>query len=102
MPLSPRDYQDALDVQGACNLIAVVNSLSRVMQKIREEPGAGGTQALNTHPVVRLYAEQVAWLSGAGPTTDSASYARALEACQAGALPRPQDAGQAPAAPLAP
>lgn len=62
--LTIKDYQDALDVQSACNLCGVVQSFAKVMLKIRAS--ANGTDEANKHPIARLYAEQIAYLSGAG------------------------------------
>ncbi len=73
--LELKDYQEAIDVQNACNLSGVVGSFSRVLTKLWEVPGAG-TEFVNTHPISRLYAEQIAHLSGAG-MGDSESYSAA-------------------------
>ena len=61
-------YQNALDVQSASNLSGVVLQFARDMRRINEEVRAsgGGTEQVNKHPVCRLYAEQIAWLTGAG------------------------------------
>jgi hypothetical protein len=71
--LTARDYQDALDVQSACNLSGVVHSFSRVISKLREEvnklgpecepSSPKGTDWVNSHPICRLYAEQIAFLT---------------------------------------
>ena len=59
--LTKHDYQTAMDVQSACNLSGVILSFARVIVKI-----PGGTDARNRHPICRLYAEQIAHLTGAG------------------------------------
>ena len=61
-------YRNALDVQSASNLSGVVLQFARDMERINEEVRAagGGTEQVNRHPVCRLYAEQIAWLTGAG------------------------------------
>jgi hypothetical protein len=59
--LTPRDYQTALDSQSACNLTGLVNSLLRVLPAIWAE--CDNTDAVNNHPITRLYAEQIAHLS---------------------------------------
>jgi hypothetical protein len=75
--LTKKDYQDALDVQSACNLGAVVHSFSRVMNKIqataREE--MHGTDWINEHPITRMYVEQLVHLS------KGTSYNTAYDAC---------------------
>ena len=77
-------YQNALDVQDASNLSGVVLQFARDMRRINEEVRAagGGTDQVNRHPVCRLYAEQIAWLTGAGRCDSQATYVRAHDACQ--------------------
>ncbi len=77
-------YKNALQVQDACNLAGVVHQFSRDMTVVCEQVRAagGGTDQINTHAICRLYAEQVAWLSGAGSCSDNESYRRAYEECQ--------------------
>ncbi len=77
-------YQNALDVQSASNLPGVVLQFARDMAKVNEEARAngGGTELVNKHPVCRLYAEQIAWLTGAGGCDSHATYVRAHDACQ--------------------
>ena len=54
------------------------------MKKISEEVRAdgGGTEQVNRHPVCRLYAEQIAWLTGAGGCNDTETYRAAHDACR--------------------
>ena len=77
-------YQNALHVQSASNLSGVVLQFARDMARINEEVRAegGGTDQANRHPVCRLYAEQIAWLTGAGRCDSHATYVRAHDACQ--------------------
>ncbi len=77
--LEIKDYQEAIDVQNACNLSGVVHSFSRAMTKIWES-NKTGTEEANTHPIARLYAEQVMHLSGAG-MGDSFTYSAAYQHC---------------------
>jgi hypothetical protein len=76
-------YQNALDVQDASNLSGVVLQFARDMRRINEEVRAagGGTDQVNRHPVCRLYAEQIAWLTGAG-SGDAETYRQAYDACR--------------------
>ena len=69
--LTLSDYEDAMYSQSACNLSAIAHSLTDVLGRIRQE--VHGTDAVNKHPIVRLYVEQMAHLSGAG-VGDLASY----------------------------
>jgi hypothetical protein len=77
-------YQNALDIQSASNLSGVIFQFARDMvqinQKVRES--VGGTEQVNRHPVCRLYAEQIAWLTGAGGCENSETYRQAHDACQ--------------------
>jgi hypothetical protein len=77
-------YQTAIDIQEASNLSGVVHQFSRDMKVICEEVRAagGGTDHINRHPVCRLYAEQIAWLAGAGTCANHGAYLRALHACK--------------------
>jgi hypothetical protein len=58
-----RHAQQALDVQNACNLSGVVHTFSRVMTFLWDLD-LGGTDAVNTHPIARLYADKIAHLTG--------------------------------------
>lgn len=62
--LSPHDYEMALLSQGAVNLSGLAHELSRVVSKIWVESWkqGGGTEFVNTHPIVRLYLEQMVLL----------------------------------------
>jgi hypothetical protein len=77
-------YRNALDVQSASNLSGVVLQFARDMKEINREVRAsgGGTEQVNKHPVCRLYAEQIAWLTGASGCLDSDTYRAAHDACQ--------------------
>jgi len=81
--LTKRDYQDALDSQCACNLSGIVRTFSEVTRRIWDEVRAngGGTDDVNRHPICRLYAEQIAFLSGAS-FGDSETYIQADIACR--------------------
>ena len=59
------DYQAAIDAQGACNLSAVVFSFAEIMQRICDQARrhGKGTDWINRHPISRLFAEQIKYLS---------------------------------------
>ena len=59
--LTPQDYNDAILSQSACNLSGLVHSLSRILPTIWNE--SDGTNQVNNHPIVKMYAEQIAFLS---------------------------------------
>ena len=77
-------YLNALDVQSASNLSGVVLQFARDMEQVNEEVRAsgGGTEQVNRHPVCRLYAEQIAWLTGGGGCGNPDTYTQAYDACQ--------------------
>lgn len=57
----------ALNVQDACNLSGVVHGFARAIGDVRtllESEKRGGTDAVNNHPVCRLWADKVASLTG--------------------------------------
>lgn len=70
--LDKHDYKNALLSQSACNLPALLNSMANVAKRIDEEQGE------YRHPILRLYAEQVLWLTSA-TIGDSDSYLEALK-----------------------
>lgn len=80
--LTARDWSNAMDAQSACNLGGVSRSLAEVIPKIRATLEAEGTPvnttSVNQHPIVRLYAEQIIYLSGGG-VGDSESYSKAYD-----------------------
>jgi len=81
--LTKWDYQQALQSQNACNLSGIVRALADVTNRIWDEVRAngGGTDDVNRHPICRLYAEQIAFLSGAS-FGDSDTYIQADIACR--------------------
>jgi phosphate/sulfate permease len=74
--------QQAMDVQGACNLSGVVFSFAEVMRAICNGLPNAGTHARNTHPIVTLFLLKLCELNGCG-TTLHESYERAWTECQA-------------------
>lgn len=63
--ITKQDYQDAILSQSACNLSGIVHAMSRVMDRIWEEAreNGQGTDWVNSHPICRLYAEQISHLT---------------------------------------
>jgi len=53
--------QEALDVQDACNLLAVVNGMSRAIKELREI--CAGWHTVDSHPIVMLWADKIASLT---------------------------------------
>lgn len=73
-----RAYEMALLSQSACNLSGLVHSLAYAVELIWEEARAQGqgTDYVNSHPIVRLYVEQMTFLC---KSDYSASYRACLE-----------------------
>jgi hypothetical protein len=55
-------YQDALDVQNACNPSGVAHSLHEICCEVSRE--GGGTDAVRRDPAVRLFVAKLADLCG--------------------------------------
>lgn len=53
---------EALAVQDACNLTAVVNGMSRALTFLREH--VSGSDALASHPIILLWADKISHLTG--------------------------------------
>jgi hypothetical protein len=62
MPISQKTWQQGLDSQSACNLCGLGHFLVRLLDELRAN-GVNGTDALNTHPLVRLIVAQMAHLA---------------------------------------
>lgn len=62
--LTPQDYQQALNVQDACNPSGVLHSWMAAMQKIRKTPEYEGTDWERKHPINVLFAYKMASLFG--------------------------------------
>jgi len=74
--LSKDDHEEALISQTACNLGALVHSFNRVITKLQFEARifGHGTDWINQHPITRLYAEQIMFLSSKRDYSEAASY----------------------------
>ena len=83
-----RAYDDALVVQSACNLSGVVFSFARHMETICDECRMQGTDAKNTHPVVRLFVTQLMWLAFRQIVDDHDLYSKAYQECVKNASPK--------------
>ena len=62
MPISQKTWQHGLDSQSACNLSGLAHFLPKLLDELRAN-GVNGTDALNTHPLVRLIVAQMAHLA---------------------------------------
>jgi len=71
--------KDALRVQDACNLRGVLGSFHEASLALGRLPECQGTDWVNTHPIMVLYSDKVAELTGGG----SARFVReAFDACR--------------------
>jgi len=79
--LTNRDYELAILVQDACNLSGVAHSFSKVVTKIWNEADrlGKGTDWVNTHPIVILYANKISSLSG---SENFPSFSKAYKLCE--------------------
>lgn len=79
--LTKKDWEDALRVQDACNLIGVARSFSQIMVKIREEADARGegTEWINHHPIAVMFASKIASLTHC---EDVVAFGKAYEAVE--------------------
>lgn len=68
--------KEAINVQDACNLSGVVHSFSRALTELRTIFPGIGTNELNTHPIVVLFADKIQSLSGA-----EIGFSQAWDAC---------------------
>jgi hypothetical protein len=59
-------WQEALDVQNACNLGGLIHDFPRVITAVQEDAHAlgEGTAYVNTHPLVRLWLDKLCDLAG--------------------------------------
>jgi hypothetical protein len=77
--LSPHDHYCAAMSQDACNLSGIVFEFSRIMQKICDEAAmfGHGTEWKNSHPISRMYAEQILHLTMARDYSEASNYCEA-------------------------
>lgn len=64
-------YQEAIDVQNACNGKGVIRSLKEVIEKVKEDNKANPVNLRYPHPVMILYADKMADLCMAREKTTS-------------------------------
>jgi Tfp pilus assembly PilM family ATPase len=60
--------KEALEVQDACNLVAVAKCFAVVVSQVRAALNEAGlpsdSVAVNKHPIVRVYADKISHLTG--------------------------------------
>lgn len=73
----------ALFSQSACNLSGVVHSMSQAASLLWKEPDCEGTEWVNHHPVMVLFAAQVAHLTQVTSIASSAcNYEKCYRDCE--------------------
>jgi hypothetical protein len=72
------DYEFALFSQSACNLSGIVFHFADAMRRINKEArnNSNGTEWRNSHPICRLYAEQIYHL------TRNTEWQKAYDECE--------------------
>ena len=79
-----RHCRDAIQVQDACNLSGVANSMGEAMSDLWAMARAlgKGTDWVNNHPICRLYASKIAHLTGMFASANTVAFhAEAEELC---------------------
>ena len=79
-----RRCRDAIQVQDACNLSGIANSMGEAMSDLWAMARAlgKGTDWVNNHPISRLYASKIAHLTGMFASANTlAFHAEAEELC---------------------
>lgn len=73
---------EAIQVQDACNLTGVLRSAHEAAQNLMRHPDCQGTDWVNTHPIMVLYAEQIKYLAeGSFYEGSGMPYAKAYQKC---------------------
>ena len=54
---------EAIEVQDACNLIAVAKAFARAMSTLRQEHQSAGTAWTNQHPITRMWVDKLSHLA---------------------------------------
>lgn len=92
--LSADDYGQAMLSQTACNLSGIMRSAAKATEAIWAEARRlnKGTDWVNKHPIMRLYAEQISHLTKAG---ELSSYGEASEICETLSKQLPRSTEQA-------
>ena len=58
-------HSDALAISaGACNPLAITNSIARGLNEIRDQFGGGSTSDMTGDPAIRLMVSQLAFITG--------------------------------------
>jgi len=55
-------YQEALKIQDASNIMAVIHEFSRTMKRLRELTGKIDTNTYREHPIIIMFSSKIASL----------------------------------------
>lgn len=74
--------QQAIQVQDACNLTGVLNSMLDCARKLKELPECQTTMSLNMHPAMQLFADKVYSLTNPSGYERQECFGDAYRRCQ--------------------
>jgi hypothetical protein len=78
------DYRNAIDSQSACNVSGLVGAMNEVKDRIwaTDRKYGIGTYFVNHHPIIQLYAYQIAYLSHGREPIEWAGFSDAYKFCK--------------------
>lgn len=79
------DYQNAIDACSACNVSGLIRSLNDMIERIWncDKQHGIGTYFVNHHPIIQLYAYQIAYLSHGREPIEWDGFSNAYRFCKA-------------------
>lgn len=79
------DYQNAIDACSACNVSGLIRSLNDMIERIWncDKQHGIGTYFVNHHPIIQLYAYQIAYLSHGREPIEWSGFSDAYKYCKA-------------------
>ena len=82
--LTINDYRNAIDACSGCNVSGLVRVMSEVMNRLwaTDRKYGVGTYFVNHHPIIQLYAYQIAYLSHGREPIEWSGFSDAYKFCQ--------------------
>jgi hypothetical protein len=82
--LTVDDYKNAIDACSACNVSGLIRSLNDMIERIWncDKKYGIGTYFVNHHPIIQLYAYQIAYLSHGREPIEWAGFSDAYKFCK--------------------
>ena len=79
------DYQNAIDACSACNVSGLIGVMNQVKDRIwaTDRKYGVGTYFVNHHPIMQLYAYQIAYLSHGREPIEWSGFSDAYKFCKA-------------------